>query len=197
MQLPAGWEPFLSFAAISFESCCEVFSAYPPSCSSALLWCWDKLCKWSISTSGKWDLPLEVKVGLIIGSVLGFAGFMLAAVPSLLDEAWCLDASAFLQTEVPVTFHLKKNNTLSNFPLILSILGSISSVLQNNGWEDLSGSCWKNWKRDPRSRYAEIAQNITLPWSLIQIFPLILSFLVQGMEKTKGFLLLGQLVLQH
>lgn len=116
------------------------------------------------------------------------------------SSGWGLVSWCFCFSADRSTCHLslkKKKKPLNNFPLFLSILGSISSVLQNNGWEDLSGSCWKNWKRDPRSRYAEIAQNITLPWSLIQIFPFILSFLVRGMEKTKGFLLLGQLVLQH
>lgn len=63
MQLPTGCEPVLSFAAVCFEGCCEVSLLI----HSALLWCWDKFCKWSTSAPGKGDLPLEMKLGLITG----------------------------------------------------------------------------------------------------------------------------------
>ena len=54
-------------------------------------------------------------------SILGSAGLTLAAISCLLDEGWRLGASAFLQSKVPIIFHLKQN-TLNNFPLVLPIL---------------------------------------------------------------------------
>lgn len=63
-------------------------------------------------------------------SVLGFAAFMLAAIPVFWMKLGVL-MSAFLQLKVLV-FHLEreeKKKSLNNFALILPVLGSSSGVL--------------------------------------------------------------------